>query len=99
MLNSILLDGILSSDVTVDHLPSGKVRATFSITYKKGHKEDAANVVYSYDPTKAMVSSVTLKNTFLGQKLRIIGSLDGITNGKVTVVAEYVEPILKEATK
>lgn len=94
MLNSILLDGILSSDVTVDHLPSGKVRATFSITYKKGRKEDAANVVYSYDPTK-----VTLKNTFLGQKLRIIGSLDGITNGKVTVVAEYVEPILKEATK
>ena len=94
MLNSILLDGILSSDVTVDHLPSGKVRATFSITYKKGRKEDAANVVYSYDPTK-----VTLKNTFLGQKLRIIGSLDGITNGKVTVFAEYVEPILKEATK
>lgn len=94
MLNSILLDGILSSDVTVDHLPSGKVRATFSITYKKGHKEDAANVVYSYDPTK-----VTLKNTFLGQKLRIIGSLDGITNGKVTVVAEYVEPILKEAAQ
>ena len=94
MLNSILLDGILSSDVTVDHLPSGKVRATFSITYKKGRKEDAANVVYSYDPTK-----VTLKNTFLGQKLRIIGSLDGITNGKATVVAEYVEPILKEATK
>ena len=94
MLNSILLDGILSSDVTVDHLPSGKVRATFSITYKKGRKEDAANVVYSYDPTK-----VTLKNTFLGQKLRIIGSLDGITNGKVTVVAEYVEPILKEAAQ
>ena len=94
MLNSILLDGILSSDITLNSLPSGKVRATFSITYKKGHKEDAANVVYSYDPTK-----VTLKNTFLGQKLRIIGSLDGITNGKVTVVAEYVEPILKEATK
>ena len=94
MLNSILLDGILSSDITLNSLPNGKVRATFSITYKKGHKEDAANVVYSYDPTK-----VTLKNTFLGQKLRIIGSLDGITNGKVTVVAEYVEPILKEATK
>jgi len=94
MLNSILLDGILSSDITLNSLPSGKVRATFSITYRKRHKEDAANVVYSYDPTK-----VTLKNTFLGQKLRIIGSLDGITNGKVTVVAEYVEPILKEATK
>ena len=94
MLNSILLDGILSSDVTVDHLPSGKVRATFSITYKKGRTEHTANVVYLYNPTKT-----TLKSAFLGQKLRIIGSLDGITNGKVTVVAEYVEPILKEATK
>ena len=94
MLNSILLDGILSSDITLNSLPNGKVRATFSITYKKGHKEDAANVVYSYDPTK-----VTLKNAFLGQKLRIIGRLSGVTDGKATVVAEYVEPILKEAAQ
>lgn len=94
MLNSILLDGILSSDVTVDHLPSGKVRATFSITYKEGRTEHTANVVYLYNPTKT-----TLKSAFLGQKLRIIGRLSGVTDGKVTVVAEYVEPILKEATK
>jgi len=94
MLNSILLDGILSSDIALNSLPSGKVRATFSITYRKRHKEDAANVVYSYDPTK-----VTLKSAFLGQKLRIIGRLSGVTDGKATVVAEYVEPILKEATK
>ena len=94
MLNSILLDGILSSDVTVDHLPSGKVRATFSITYKKGHTEHTANVVYLYNPTKR-----TLKSYFLGKKLRIIGRVSGVTDGKVTVVAEYVEPILKEATK
>ena len=94
MLNSILLDGILSADVTVDHLPSGKVRATFSITYKEGRTEHTANVVYLYNPTKT-----TLKSAFLGQKLRIIGRLSGVTDGKVTVVAEYVEPILKEATK
>jgi len=94
MLNSILLDGILSSDITVDHLPSGKVRATFSITYKKGRTEHTANIVYSYDPTKT-----TLKNAFLGQKLRIIGRLSGATNSTVNIAAEYIEPILKEATK
>lgn len=94
MLNSILLDGILSSDITLNSLPSGKVRATFSITYKKGRTEHTANIVYLYNPTKT-----TLKNAFLGQKLRIIGRLSGVTDGKATVVAEYVEPILKEATK
>ena len=94
MLNSILLDGILSSDITLNSLPSGKVRATFSITYKKGRTEHTANIVYLYNPTKT-----TLKNAFLGQKLRIIGRLSGVTDGKATVVAEYVEPILKEAAQ
>ena len=94
MLNSILLDGILSSDITVDHLPSGKVRATFSITYKKGRTEHTANVVYLYNPTKT-----TLKSAFLGQKLRIIGRLSGATNSTVNIAAEYIEPILKEAAQ
>ena len=69
-------------------------RIVFSITYKKGRTEHTANIVYLYNPTKT-----TLKNAFLGQKLRIIGRLSGATNSTVNIAAEYIEPILKEATK
>lgn len=113
MLNSIILEGTVETDVTSTML-NGITVATMSISVKRNyrnsdgseHEETSFFDVETYGNTAVSVNKYAKK----GQGIRVVGRLkqkrweqDGLTMSKIVVIAEHIEykfsPAKKEEDK